>query len=323
MHGGLDFVALDIETANSNRGSVCAMGAVVVRRGEVAESYTWLTRPPASLDWFDSFNVMLHGIREEDVRSQPTFADRLSGFIDKVGDLPVIAHNAAFDVGALRNGCDAVGLTWPSLTYACSLVMSRRELDLPSYRLPVVAASLGITLEHHHDAESDALAAAQIVLSLARRREVSSLWSLLSALNIRPGRLSRDSWSGCCGRPGGGTGGEVQLPPHADLDADPEHPLYGQVIVFTGALSVRREEVWARVAALGATPEKNVTKRTTMLVVGDGFLGNDVAEFGTGKAAKAAMARAKGQRIEVLTEEDLTVLLADTRTEGGRAVLSH
>ena len=71
------------------------------------------------------------------------------------------------------------------------------------------------------------------------------------------------------------------------MDADSSHPFYGQTMVFTGAIATPREEAWAAVAALGATPAKNVTKATTILVIGDGFSGNSLDEFSTGKALKA------------------------------------
>jgi DNA polymerase-3 subunit epsilon len=54
---GLDFVAFDVETANSRRGSICAIGAAVVRGGAVVSTHSWLTRPPAGLDHFDGFNI--------------------------------------------------------------------------------------------------------------------------------------------------------------------------------------------------------------------------------------------------------------------------
>jgi DNA polymerase-3 subunit epsilon len=58
-----------------------------------------------------------------------------------------------------------------------------------------------------------------------------------------------------------------------------------------------------------------------MLVVGDGFAGSDPADFNTGKAWKAVQWRAKGHRIEVLTEADLVDLLAEARTSGVRELI--
>lgn len=311
---GLDFVAFDVETANSRRGSVCAIGAAVVRDGVVVSTHSWLTRPPAGLDHFDGINISVHGITPDMVADQPTFAERLDELLELTGGLPLVAHNASFDIGALREACVAVDREWPTTDYACSLIMARRALDLISYRLPMVAAECGVDLSAHHEAGSDALACAQVVLEIARRRGADNLGDMLAGLQVLTGRLEAAAWAGCRGT---STYTGPQLPDVA-ADADPEHPLYGQVMVFTGALSIRRQDAWDAVARCGAVVEKGVNKRTTMLVVGDGFTGHDPAGFWTGKAAKAVHWREKGHRIEVLTEGDLVDLLAETRTSGAR-----
>ncbi|MGY1637571.1 exonuclease domain-containing protein [Geodermatophilus sp. SYSU D00742] len=303
-----------METANAHRGSICAIGAAVVRGGVVVSTHSWLARPPAGLDTFDRINVRLHGITADKVADQPSFAERLDQLVALADGLPLVAHNAAFDIGALREACIVADREWPTTDYACSLIMSRRALDLISYRLPMVAAECGINLARHHEASSDALACAQVVLKLARRRNAGTLTDLLNDLKVLAGRLDAAAWRGCHGTLGTGL-----VRPEAAVDADPEHPLYGQVLVFTGALSIRRQEAWDAAARCGAVIEKSVTKRTTMLVVGDGFAGSDPAEFNTGKAAKAVQLRARGHRIEVLTEVDLVDLLADARTSGVRA----
>jgi DNA polymerase-3 subunit epsilon len=315
--GGLDFVAIDVETANARRGSVCAIGAVVVRAGVVVSSHSWLTRPPEGLAHFDGFNVGLHGITPEMVADQPTFSERLDQLLELAGGLPLVAHNASFDIGALREACIATDRDWPTTDYVCSLVMARRALDLISYRLPMVAAECGVDLADHHEAGSDALACAHIVLEIARRRNADSLSGLCTDLRVLAGRLEPAAWRGCRSAHATAPSTSPQLP-DAAADADPEHPLYGQVMVFTGALSIRRQDAWDAVAACGAVVEKGVTKRTTLLVVGDGFTGHDPADFWTGKAVKAVRWREKGQRIEILTEADLVDLLAETRTSGVR-----
>ncbi|TQN44074.1 DNA polymerase-3 subunit epsilon [Blastococcus colisei] len=314
---GLNFVAIDVETANARRGSICAIGAAVVRDGAVVSTHSWLTRPPASLDHFDGINVALHGITPDMVADQPSFAVRLDQLLEVTGGLPFVAHNAAFDIGALREACVAVDREWPTTDYACSLIMARRALDLISYRLPMVAAECGVALAAHHEAGSDALACAHVVLEVARRRGADSLGGLLTGLQVLTGRLEAAAWQGCRST-SSYTGPEL---PDVAADADPEHPLYGQVMVFTGALSIRRQDAWDTVARCGAVVEKGVNKRTTMLVVGDGFAGHDPADFWTGKAAKAVHWREKGHRIEVLTEGDLIDLLAETRTSGVRDVV--
>jgi DNA polymerase-3 subunit epsilon len=320
---GLAFIAVDFETANHHRASICAIGYAIVRDGEVIESGGHLVQPPEEINWFDGFNVSIHGITHEMVEGQPSLADGLKWLLNKAASLPVLAHNAAFDVGAIRDACTVLGHAWPTIDYACSLAMARRALDLPSYRLPIVCHELGIHLTDHHDAGADALAAAHVVRILAQRRQQHTLDGLLHDLGIIMGSLRPSMWEGCkstyarvVGPDGTSQGEWRKAPPGANPDADPDHALFGQCIVFTGGLGILRREAWDRVAYLGAQVQTGVNKNTTMLVIGDGFRGNDPREFSTGKAAKAAVWRAKGHAIEVLTEQDLGMLLHDDRTSG-------
>ena len=251
----LSFVAIDFETANSFRGSPCAVGLARVRDGAVVATARWLIRPPAAYDHFDGFNMMLHGITPEMVEHEPRFAARLPEILAFVGDLPVVAHNAGFDVGVIRDACDASGLPWPDLRYACSLVLARQTYDLLSYSLPWVAEAAGSPLDHHHDPAVDAAACAAIVLDLARRREAASLPDLVTASRCFLGHVGGDSWEGCHGTWSGT--GELPSP---NPEADPSHPFYGREMAFTGALaSMSRAQAWQTIAQRGAIPAENVT----------------------------------------------------------------
>lgn len=309
---GLTFAAIDVETANSSRGSICSFGVAVVKGGDLMAKHHLLCQPPAELSCFDGMNMSIHGITPQDVADEPPFAVRLQQVLNLVGELPVVAHNAAFDIGAIRTGCDADGLDWPTLTYGCSLVMARRSsLGLLSYRLPVVCEALNVPRGQHHKADDDAAATALIVRALADRAGVGSLNELADSMMVRLGRITQVDWAGCVGN------GRLR-PPSANEDADPDHPFYGQEVAFTGALSMLRAEAMALVAVLGGTPQTGPTKITDFLVIGDGFTGNSAAEFHTGKAAKAVKINEKGGRIEVLTEGDFLALVADTTTSGVR-----
>ncbi len=74
------------------------------------------------------------------VADQPSFAKRLDQLVELADGLPLVAHNAAFDIGALREACMIADREWPTMDYARSLILSRRALNLISYRLPIVAA---------------------------------------------------------------------------------------------------------------------------------------------------------------------------------------
>lgn len=302
----LDFCAIDFETANLFRGSPCAVGMAKVVGGEVVATRRFLIRPPEDYDDFDPFNVELHGITAEMVRHEPRFAERLPEILAFADGLPFVAHNAAFDMGVIRDAADVSGLAWPAATYACTLVLSRGTWTLLSYSLPWVAEAAGVDFGHHHDPEADAVASAAIMLAIAKERSVGSLEEILESAAARMGWMDAETWSGCHRL---GAKGPI---PGADPGADPDHPFYGREIVFTGALgSMPRAEAWKRVAQVGGQPADGVTKRTNVLVLGY----QDARKLRPGeelsaKARKARDLRAEGREIELMGEVDFLQLLA-------------
>lgn len=191
---GPSFVGFDVETANTDRGSICALGLSVVHQGRIVDTRSWLCRPPESLAGFAPNNISIHGIRPDDVARQPTFQRRFSDVLDLVGDLPLVAHNAAFDIGAIRAASAATELSWQPLRYGCTLQWARRDLPgLANYRLPTVSAALGVDLREHHDASADASAAANIALELMRRSNAPSVDAYVATVGMNLGRATVDS----------------------------------------------------------------------------------------------------------------------------------
>jgi DNA polymerase III, epsilon subunit and related 3''-5'' exonucleases len=302
----LNFCAIDFETANFARGSPCAVGLARVEGGVIVETRRLLMRPPEGLDWFDDFNIELHGITPAMVQHEPRFAARLPEILAFARGLPLVAHNAAFDLGVIRDACDESGVEWPNVTYACTLVLSRRTYDLLSYSLPWAAAAAGFTLDQHHDPEADALASAHILVAIAAAKSVDDLPALLASTYCVLGHLGPDGWNGCTHM--GGT----EPIPSANPDADPAHPFYGREIVFTGALSsMVRSRARELVAELGGQPADGVTRHTNILIIGY----QDARKLRPGeelsaKARKARDLREGGQEIEVMPEVDFVQFLA-------------
>ena len=71
----ISFVALDFETANSNRASVCEVGLSKVIDGERSAVFSSLVLPPKSVGHFAARNIRIHGIQESDVLSSPEWGD--------------------------------------------------------------------------------------------------------------------------------------------------------------------------------------------------------------------------------------------------------
>jgi DNA polymerase-3 subunit epsilon len=183
------WVAVDFETANSFRGSPCAVGMVAVEDGQLTGRFSTLIRPPAEYGHFDRFNVAIHGITPDHVANAPTWSETYAAMLDFAAGRPLVAHNAAFDMSVLKAACTAERLAWPDLSYACSLVTARRTWQLLSYRLDHVAAAAGVELTNHHEALADAEAAARIMITIHDAHQVDSLKALLGKLRINVGRL--------------------------------------------------------------------------------------------------------------------------------------
>ncbi|WP_427117699.1 exonuclease domain-containing protein [Pseudarthrobacter scleromae] len=327
---GLDFTAIDFETANGFRGSPCAVGLTKVRGGQIVDEASWLMRPPPNHDHFDYHNVRIHGIRADDVAGHPRFGELFPEIGAFIGDDILAAHNAAFDLGVIRSGLEVSGLPGPAYDYVCTVMLSRRCYSLVSNSLPFAAEEAGVPLVKHHDAAEDARACAGILIDIARRNQANSIAELYLSLGLVMPRqqafdpatdgLSKSSIAALAAA--GGTAAPLRpfqagwpeegANPLPNPDAEPGHPLYGQTVVFTGELSIGRPEAKRRSADVGARPESRVTGRTTVLVVGDGFVASDLRSGRlTGKARRVLELHDRGQPIEVLSEGEFLQMVGD------------
>lgn len=159
-----NFAAIDFETANGHPSSVCAVGVVVVRDGEITDRFYSLIRPYPN--YYSYMTTRIHGLTREDTDSQPTFPEVWARIEPLIQGLPLVAHNRPFDQNCLRAAFRHYGMTYPDYDFHCTLAAARRSLSLPSYRLQYAAKACGYDLHQHHHALCDAEAAAAIALKL-------------------------------------------------------------------------------------------------------------------------------------------------------------
>ena len=192
----MQFTAIDFETANAGRDSVCAVGLVMVENGQVVARRLQLIRPEPC--WFDPFNVSIHGISAADVVDAPTFPQFWPRLWPQVSG-PLVAHNAAFDMSVLRYVLDRSGLQYPDTDYFCTRVIARLAWPRhPTYALNHIADVLGIAFQHH-DAEEDAYACALIAVAACKQLNVPSLYGLQDACGLRVGRIFSAGYRPCGG----------------------------------------------------------------------------------------------------------------------------
>ena len=233
------FVAIDFETANSSRASACSLGMTKVLDGKITEQKYELFLPPKGFDFFEPRNVSIHGITPEKVNEKPRFGEIWSEFESFIGDLPVVAHNASFDMSVLRASLLESDLNWPELDYACTWVMSRSLFDLTSHSLLYVAQKANVKWDQvkHHDALYDSEICAQIVISMSQMKQEQTLKGLLKSLNLQMGMLFSEGWYTCRST-------KVQTGSHhspnekrwstnqieVNQEANPDHPFFGKTI---------------------------------------------------------------------------------------------
>ena len=66
-----DFAAIDFETANNERSSVCAVGIVVVRGGQIADRFYSLIKPEP--EYYNYWCSRVHGLCAADTAQAPIF----------------------------------------------------------------------------------------------------------------------------------------------------------------------------------------------------------------------------------------------------------
>jgi DNA polymerase III subunit epsilon len=191
------WVAIDFETANGSRASACSVALVRVSDGEVKETFETFIKPPAGFDHFDHWNTRVHGIQASDVADAPDWPTVWTAMRDFIDGAPLVAHNAAFDTSVIREANAATGLPWPTLRYACTLVLARQTWELKSYRLPEVARAAGVAFSDHHKAAADARAAADILLAQQLAHGVGTADALLKSARVRWGQIHPQGWDGC------------------------------------------------------------------------------------------------------------------------------
>ncbi|MDR2413912.1 MAG: 3'-5' exonuclease [Odoribacteraceae bacterium] len=162
----INFVAIDFETANQSLSSVCSVGVVIVRDGQIVEKIYRLIRPEPG--WYAYWNTRVHGLTASSTRDAPLFPLVWQEIAPRLSGLPLVAHNSPFDEGCLRAAHRAYRMDYPAYEFHCTCRASRRVFGktLSNHQLHTVAARCGFDLTNHHHALADAEACAAIALAI-------------------------------------------------------------------------------------------------------------------------------------------------------------
>lgn len=156
-----DFAAIDFETANSERSSVCSVGVVIVRNNEIVDSFYSLINPEPN--YYNYWCTKVHGLTSRDTDDAPVFPEVWKHIAPLVEGLPLVAHNSPFDESCLKAVFRVYQMDYPDYKFYDTLSMARRTMKgLENHQLHTVAAVCGYQLDNHHHALADAEACAWI-----------------------------------------------------------------------------------------------------------------------------------------------------------------
>ncbi|MBQ3534142.1 MAG: PolC-type DNA polymerase III [Clostridia bacterium] len=188
VHGAQDrafadeIVCFDIETTGLkvDREAITEIGAVVLKNGQVTDRFQTFVNPNRRLT---PEIIGLTGITDAMLADAPQLKEALRAFLDFVGDRPLAAHNAEFDIGFIRAGCRKVGLDFDP-TYVDTLILAQNLLpELNKYKLDIVAEHLDLPAFNHHRASDDAAMVAYMLIPFFEKMEKEHGISRLQQIN--------------------------------------------------------------------------------------------------------------------------------------------
>lgn len=284
----MEFVAIDVETANPDMASICQIGLAKFKDGKLVEEWSSLVDPE---DYFHFINVDIHGITENDVAGAPTFSEVVANLSEFLSDSVCVSHTH-FDRVSIGRALEKYSLNPIDTIWLDSARVARRaweECAWRGYGLSKVCEIIGYKFKHH-DALEDAKASAQVLIAAIEKTGLNiEAWLKRVQQPIDPSNSS---------------GGSA-----INRNGNPEGELFGEVLVFTGALQILRREAANLAASIGCAVASGVTKKTTLLVVGDQDITRLAGKEKSSKHLKAEKLIAKGQQMRIIKESDFKELV--------------
>lgn len=308
-----DFIAIDFETATSDMNSACSLGIACVSDFKIVERKYFLIQPPNNK--YLAQNVSIHGITSEMTADAPNFGSLWVDIQELFKDCILVAHNARFDLSVLKACLDTYSLHCDDFQYIDSIAVSNRVVNDKSLGQSLVdrAAYFNISMEEHHNAISDAVVCAEIVIASVKTTNRKSLKTYCSSYRSRTTHLfselkpmtkmpSRLSWKSKQVK-------TTDISPTAPV-TDISHPFYGKGIVLTGDLEAMvRSDAMQRISDVGGVLKSGVTSKTDYVIVGKQDVTVVGADGMSSKERKAHELINGGSHLKILNEKEFIELI--------------
>ena len=162
-----EYVVFDIETTglSPTNNRIIEIGAVRIKDGRIQDTFSEFVNPEVPIPYTIT---KLTSITDAMVQNAPTIEVILPKFLEYIGDASVVAHNATFDTGFIRENAKRLGLVFDS-TIVDTMTLAHILLpELGKYTLDRLCKQFGVVNEHHHRACDDAAATAEIFVKMIK-----------------------------------------------------------------------------------------------------------------------------------------------------------
>lgn len=289
-----NFITIDVETANESRNSICSIGLSIVENGFIKQTFSSLIRPPELR--FRTINTQIHGINSEMVKDAPTILDFFKDVALLFKENIVLAHNASFDIGCLKQSLHSQNHFIDIIPNGCTIKIAQNAFpDQIDYKLSTLANSLNIPLIHHNS-QSDSEACARLAIACWEKIDFDRFVFDNEEITILFGQPIHGKQKGLSSV---FTSKKIDSNlKNMDLsNANPEGAFYSKKIVFTGDLmQLSRNEAALLVQKMGADVNSSISKLTNFVVVGQ--------NPGPSKMEKIKELNEKGAQISIITEAE-------------------
>lgn len=160
-----EFVVFDLETTgfSSKHDMITEIGAAKIREGRVVDSFSSLVNPEKKIPYEV---VEITGITNEMVENERTIDQVLPEFLDFIGDAVVVAHNAAFDIGFMKEQSMRLHRDFDPVVMDTLSLSKLLIKEIKRFNLKRISRFLNVSLVNAHRAVDDANATAQIFIKL-------------------------------------------------------------------------------------------------------------------------------------------------------------
>lgn len=291
-----DYVVIDIETTDLDPrwGEIIEIGAVKVISNEITDTFSSLIKPSEPVD---EFTTDLTGITNDMLDSAPDAVSVLTDFVQFIGNTPLVAHNANFDINFLYdNIVDNYKISSEfNNNFIDTLRISRWIFkDEKTHRLTDLADSLKLEHKPTHRGLDDCLCTYDLYKCCQKYVIENNFEFKFAKHNTHTLKASDISTQ--------------------NTEFDETNPLYGKVCVFTGVLEkMVRKDAMQIVADLGGINADSITAKTNFLILGNNDRCKTIKDGKSSKQKKAEKLILAGKDLQIISENMFYDMIEDNK----------